>query len=167
MHSSWRLRATEAVIGAAVMIALVAGVAHAKSWRKWAPDPLASDSAYATLSARPLDSLSVAESSWLVVQRDWRAQREAEAPSSSLSKTKPREHPKRAGDERFAALASRPYPALADSELTWLVAENEAQRRARESQGGVQSGAVTGIVLVAVLAAMVATLAIFASGNNY
>ena len=107
----------------------------------------------------------MAESSWLAVQRDWRAQREAEAPSSSLSKTKPRAHPKRAGDERFAALASRPYAALADSELTWLVAENEAQRRARESQRGANPASVTGIVLFGVLAAMFVTLIIVGSSD--
>jgi len=85
---------------------MLAGVAHAKAWKKWAPGPLASDSTYAAFLARPSDSLTAAQLSWLAVQRDWRAQRDAEETSySSRSITESgRPHPVRPGDKRFAAL---------------------------------------------------------------
>ena len=159
MHIGRRVSAREATLGALVVVALLTGVAHAGLWRKWAPDPLASDSTYRAMLARPADSLSAAESSWIAVQRDWRAQRDAEAPSSSIS-VQHRPHPVRPGDERFAALASRPYAALADSERAWLVAENAAQRIARESQGGAKLGTGAKITLWAVAVGAVAALII-------
>jgi hypothetical protein len=104
--------------------------------------------------ARPSDSLTASQLSWLAVQRDWRAQRDEEAlPSTGLSSLTPpvreSEHPHfvRRSDARFAALASRPYAALADSERAWLVAENAAQlvERGAPSAGG----GVVGVILLA------------------
>lgn len=166
MRLGSQVRAREAALGAVVVFELVASVAHAKQWSKWAPDPLASDSAYKVLSARPLDSLSVAESSWVAVQRDWRAQRQAETPSSSI-KVKHSPHPARRGDERFAALASQPYSALADTDRAWLVAENEAQRTARESQkrDSIRGVAIFGAAVLVLIAAFV-TIAIIAAPHS-
>jgi hypothetical protein len=145
-----------AALGATVALALFAGVVHAKPWKKWAPDPLASDSTYAKFLARPSDSLTAAQLSWLAVQRDWRAQRDAEAepwsPTSITSTGHGGPHPARHTDARFAALASQPYEALADTDRAWLVAENTAQQVARESQRG-SSGVVGGLILLALVAA--------------
>jgi hypothetical protein len=136
-----------------IALVLPAGVAHAKPWKKWAPDPLDSDSSYAAFLARPSDSLTAAQLSWLAVQRDWRAQREAESgspsPASITDSGHWHPHPARRTDARFAALASRPYEALADSERAWLVSENTAQQVARSSQGRSSGGA--GLLLVGLL----------------
>jgi len=56
-----------------VALALLAGTAHAKPWAKLAPAPLASDSSYEALSARPADSLSTDAGSPLVVTLKVRA----------------------------------------------------------------------------------------------
>ncbi len=157
-----RFSSARRVLGAAVVaFALLTDVANAKPWRKWAPGPLASDSSYAALLARPSDSLTAAQLTWLAVQRDWRTQRDAESTtSSSASITETgRPHLARRSDKRFTALVARPYAALADTDRAWLVAENAAQQVARESEGG-SAGAI-GILLMAaivgVLAAAVVT----------
>jgi hypothetical protein len=162
MGGKRQMRVREAVLGAAVAVALLAGVAHAKPWAKWAPEPLASDSTYAALTARPADSLSASRLLWLAVQRDWRAQRYEEArptPSDrhSITSSPARSahmHIVRRTDARFAALASRPYAALADSELAWLVTENAAQIAKREapSANGVGAGIFFGLLAGAGLA---------------
>jgi hypothetical protein len=141
-------------MGAAVALALLAGVVQAKSWKQWAPDPLASDSTYARFLARPSDSLTAAQLTWLAVQRDWRAQREAEtepwSPTSITSTGRGGPHPARHADARFAALASQPYEALADTDRAWLVAENTAQQVARESQRRSE-GVAGGLILFALV----------------
>ena len=110
-------RAGRIVSGAVVALSLIAGAAQAKPWAKWAPSPLASDSAYAALSARPADSLSTDELGWVEVQRDWRAARKLETEPDSRSLSSPAgTHSERPNDGRFAALASRPYASLTTSE---------------------------------------------------
>src|SRR5580765_1749849 len=147
-----RIGVKGAAMGAAVALALLAGGVQAKSWKQWAPDPLASDSTYARFLARPADSLTAAQLSWLAVQRDWRAQREAEAepwsPTSITSTGRGGPHPGRHTDARFAALASQPYEALSDTDRAWLVAENTAQQVARESQRE-SMGVAGGLILLA------------------
>lgn len=156
-------------MGAAVALALLAGVVQAKTWKQWAPDPLASDSTYAKFLARPSDSLTAAQLSWLAVQRDWRAQRDAEvepwSPTSITTTGRGGPHPGRHTDARFAALASQPYEALADTDRAWLVAENTAQQVARESQRGSR-GVGIGLILLALVA--VASLGIaYAYGMSH
>jgi hypothetical protein len=146
-----------------VLLAVAAAPASAKPWKKWAPAPLASDSSFAAMQGRSLDSLSAMQYKWLEVQRDWRGDREAEG-RRPVWPDELYEHRARRTDKRFAELASKPYEALADSEKTWLVAENAAQREARESVGsaagifgGVLVGAVLGAIAgVAILAAALA-----------
>jgi hypothetical protein len=133
------------------------GAAHAKTWKKLAPDPLASDSSYAALLAQPSDSLTASQLSWLAVQRDWRAQRKEETEPSPASITESRNvHHSRPGDKRFAALAAQPYAALPDTDRAWLVAENAAQRVVRENSSD-GSGAMGLFVLLVVAAALAAT----------
>ena len=123
-----RIGVKGAALGASVAVALLAGVVHATPWKKLAPGQLALDSTYAMFLARPSDSLSAAQLSWLAVQRDWRAQRDAETESSSpMSITDTglgHPHPTRRSDARFARLVSRPYEGLADTDRAWVVAEN-------------------------------------------
>jgi hypothetical protein len=148
---------------ALVALALLAGAAHAKPWARWAPAPLASDSAFAAFSALSADSLAPEERAWLAVQRDWRAQRIEESSRSSASVTAYHPHPPRATDERFAALASLPYAALADSERTWLVAENAAQRRDRSMpEGQGKSSRALGFFFVGAIVGFLAALAALA-----
>ena len=157
-----RIRVMAAVLGASVAVVLLAGVVHAKRWKEWAPGPLASDSTYAMFLARPSDSLSAAQLSWLAVQRDWRAQRDSEIESSSSMSITETGHPHltRRTDERFAALVSQPYEALADTDRAWLVAENTAHQVARASQGGA-SGVIGG-ALVGALVGFLAGAALLA-----
>lgn len=71
--------ALDAVVAvAATSIASAALAKPCPTWATLAPDPLASDSSYATFSAIPEDSLSTGEFSWLAMQRDWRRQRRDE-----------------------------------------------------------------------------------------
>ncbi len=129
----------------------LAPVAHAKPWAKWAKAPLASDSSYLALSSRPSDSLTASQLMWVAVQRDWRAQRGDEALAARTRGDSGAYHPARGTDKRFAALASRPYAALADEEREWLVAENQLQRLERD--GSSDSG-VGGILVAAILGAI-------------
>jgi len=161
-------------LGAAVAVASHADIAHAKSWAKWAPAPLASDSTYTALSARPADSLSASQFTWLAVQRDWRAQRDEEArpsaaPFSLTSPVTESRHPHRArrGDARFAALASRPYAALADSERTWLVAESAAQLADREEHSGTEPGTTFGFVILGALVGFLGGGLVFARALDH
>jgi hypothetical protein len=160
-RSRWN-KASVIALGTALTLAWLTRVGHAKPWKQWAPDPLASDSAYAALSAIPSDSLSASQLSWLAVQRDWRAQRAAEAagssPTSITSTTGP-VHSVRPNDKRFAALAAQPYAALADTDRAWLVAENAAQQVGRDSH----SSGYGFLVLVAVVAVIAAIGAIAAT----
>lgn len=137
------------------LVALLAGNAHAKPWSKWAPSPLASDSSYAALSARPADSLGIDEFAWVEVQRDWRAQRNAEISGASRSSLTNygRPHHVRSSDGRFAVLLSQPYEALTAPELAWLIAENGARQRGESGPG------LGGILLVIGIAGVVATIA--------
>jgi hypothetical protein len=147
----------------ALALALLAGVAQAKPWEGWAPAPLASDSAYAALSALPTDYFAPDVRDWLAVQRDWRAQRIEVAGRSATFITAYHPQPARPADERCAALASLPYAALADGERTWLVAEDAAQRKDRRlPEGTEKSSAVVGIAMVALLVGFLAGLAAFA-----
>ncbi len=126
-HGTMNVR--KMAVGTAIGLALVAGTAHAEDWETWAPAPLASDSSYAALQARPADSLGAGQVQWLGVQRDWRMQRDMEAKYSGDSQlSREWHHRARRTDERFAALASKPYGALTDSERAWLVEESAAQR---------------------------------------
>jgi hypothetical protein len=151
--SSWNAGAIRVATGMLVGLVLVAGAAQAKPWAKLAPAPLASDSAYAALSARPADSLGTDELSWVEVQRDWRAARKLETEPAGRSISEPEgTHRARPTDGRFAALASRPFASLTASERSWLVMENAAQRveRTQMSTGGT----VALVVIVAALAAV-------------
>ncbi len=120
-------------LGVALALALLAPPAHAKSWAKWAPSPLASDSSYAALAARPADSLDTRAFAWVQVQREWRAQRDAEVgdAGSGITGFERVEHRPRSSDGRFAALAARPYAELTDVEVSWLALESAAQRQGR------------------------------------
>jgi hypothetical protein len=140
------------------LLAVAAAPASAKPWKKWAPAPLASDSSFAAMQARPLDSLSAMQYKWLEVQRDWRGDREAEG-RKRVWPDELYEHRARRTDKRFAELASKPYEALADSEKTWLVAENAAQREVREAVGS--AAGIVGGVLVGALVGVIAGVAIF------
>jgi hypothetical protein len=158
---NWIDRAGRIVSASVVVLSLLAGAAHAKPWAKFAPAPLASDSAYAALSALPADSLGTDELSWVDVQRDWRAARRRETEPDSRSVSSPTgTHVARANDGRFAALASRPYASLTSSERAWLVLENAAQRAERSGGNG---GSVVGIILIA--AALGALLSVWIVGN--
>ena len=129
-----RLMSSLIVVGAS--LALFTCVAQAKPWAKWAPSPLASDSAYEALAARPPDSLSTSEFAWVELQRDWRGQRNAEingGASSSITEFALAHHP-RPGDRRFAELASRPYASLTNPEFAWLVAESGVQQAREDSR---------------------------------
>jgi hypothetical protein len=137
MSCDRRGRSVLAGLGRASVVAacvLLAGTdpAGARAWRQWAPDPLASDSSYLALTARTPDSLSSSERAWVGVQRQWREQRADEAAGtmgSSLTSGARAEHHAHASDERFAVLASRPFAALTDVELSWLVSESAVQRQ--------------------------------------
>jgi len=145
-----------AIVAVALAVsALASGLAQAKPWQKWAPAPLASDSCFTAMQARPLDSLSVMQYKWLEVQRDWRTDREAEG-RKRVWPDELYEHRARRTDKRFAELASLPYEALADSEETWLVAENAAQREMRNAPGGtaVASGILGGVLIGTLVAGM-------------
>jgi hypothetical protein len=167
MDGGRRISVRQAALGAAATVALLTGVADAKPWAKWAPAPLASDSTYAAMLARPADSLTASQLMWLAVQRDWRAQRDEEAQSAAAYTEFGRWHRARRTDARFAALVSRPYAALADSERAWLVAESAAQRADRGSQPGAKSSAVVGIVLLAGLAGALAAYWLLASAFGH
>jgi hypothetical protein len=152
-HRPWG-RVKLAALGAAVALGVMAGTAQAKPWAKWAPSPLASDSGFAAMSARPADSLGTGEFAWLTVQRDWREQRAAESPtgratSATWGKEPPRWHRARSTDGRFAALASRPYASLANEEFAWLVSESAAQREDRERMSAGGHGATVAALVVA------------------
>ena len=141
----------EAALGAVVVAVLLAADAQAKPWSKWAPNPLASDSAFAAMSAQSTESLSAAEISWLEVQRDWRAQRREES-RSTASITEPfNAHHVRRSDAHFAELASRPYAALADSERTWLIAESAAQHADHVQVTPARSSHTAGLMLLSLI----------------
>jgi hypothetical protein len=145
--------AVRVATGVLAGLLLVSVAAHAKPWAKLAPAPLASDSAYAALSGRPADSLSTDELSWVGVQHDWRAARQAETEPAGRSISNPDgAHRERPTDGRFAALASRPFASLTTSERSWLVLENAAQRTERNQSSA--AGTVVIVVIVAVLAAV-------------
>jgi hypothetical protein len=158
-----------ALFGASIAVALLSDAAQAKPWKELAPSPLASDSTYAAFLAQPSDSLTAAQLSWLAVQRDWRLQREVEHTwSSSSSITVSRhgsEHYERRTDVRFAALASQPYAALPDTDRAWLVAENAAQRVARESPE--RSGELLAVAIVAAIGGAIAATLLLAYGFNH
>ncbi len=133
-----------------------ASEASATPWRVMAPDPLASDSSYAALSARPADSLSAGELSWLLVQRDWRKQRSDEQRGGGSGITDASiAHRPRGTDRQFAQLASLPFHALSGSDLTWLVAESQAQRSSGPTTAETGSN-VVGVVLVAAVVGVLA-----------
>ena len=145
-------------LSVAVALTLITGTAQAERWAILAPAPLASDSSYAALQARPADSLSGSEAQWLAVQRDWRVQRDMEERWPGGSQLR-REwlHRERRNDTRFATLASLPYAALTDSERAWLVAESAAQRSDQLTPrvgvnplGLLLTGVVVGLVALAV-----------------
>jgi hypothetical protein len=139
---------------ALVLLVSLAGSALARPWTTLAPSPLASDSSYAALSALPADSLDTNQFGWVAMQKDWRRQRAAEdvGPNRGIASEGP-EHAPRAGDARFAKLASKPYAELTDSERTWLIVENAAQRSDRADPPG-HTGVV--VLVSAVLGATVA-----------
>jgi hypothetical protein len=142
--------------GALITLAWLSGAAHAKPWAKWAPSPLASDSAYAALSALPQDSLGTAEFAWVEVQRDWRAQRLGESENGMHGiASSGVEHSARPADGRFARLASQPFSALGESERAWLITENAAQRAARGGSGSYLAGGILLGAVVGGLAALV------------
>jgi hypothetical protein len=143
-------------------------LADAKQWRKWAPGPLPSDSTYAAFLARPSDSLTAAQLTWLAVQRDWRLERDLEldSPSAlSITDTGRPLHVARRTDARFAALVSRPYAALSDAERAWLVTENTAQQVSRQSQSTASSAG--GIAALALIVGLLAGASILAYGISH
>ena len=152
-----RFGITLAALLAALAVVALAGSAEARSWAKWAPDPLGSDSSYGALSARPADSLTALQLAWVAAQKDWRLQRSSEVGDARTrsSITSPwSAHVARRTDERFARLASQPYESLADSERVWLVAESAAQIAVREAgmgQGNRGGGALVVGLLVGVV----------------
>jgi hypothetical protein len=152
----WNNGSVRVVVGALVLCALFAGPAHAKPWAKWAPAPLDSDSDYVAMSARAADSLRTGEFAWFGVQRNWRAQRDAEASgaskASSITDAPGVGHRVRSSDKRFATLASRPYGSLRNEEFAWLVSENAAQRADLEHMS--TGGTVAIVVIVAGAAAL-------------
>ena len=133
--------------------------AEATPWRVLAPNPLASDSSYAVLSAQPSDSLTTHEISWLLIQRNWRAQRaeELRGGTSGISESWSPHHA-RFTDEHFAQLASLPFSALSESDLAWLVTESQAQRAQAPTPAANSGSEVMGVVLVA---AVVGSLAAY------
>ncbi len=151
-------------LGVVVGLGLCAGVAHARAWAKWAPEPLASDSAYAALGARVADSLDVGQLGWVEVQRDWRRQRREESQPFVGGITGGREHHGRPDDGRFAALAARPYTALSASERAWLVIESSEQRQQRAREG--QTGTTVVLVVLAVGAGVVVGALLMAHAIN-
>lgn len=155
MRSEHVKRFASIVLVAGITLMTVASAADAKPWRKWAPAPLASDSSYAALVTRPAAELSPAEASWLALQRDWRAQRDAEDRGSYGISEPWRPRHERPTDKRFASLAARHYAALADSERAWLVAENAAQQadRAAAEKGSASTGSKTVTYVLIALAA--------------
>lgn len=161
-HGTMNVRKMAA--GTAIGLALVAGTAHAEDWETWAPAPLVSDSSYAALQARPPDSLSAGQVQWLAVQRDWRMQRDMEAKwSGDTQLSREWHHRARRTDERFAALASKPYGALTGSERAWLVEESAAQRSDQLTpRGGVNP---LGLVLLGFVGAIVALAAALNNGS--
>ncbi|HTR96690.1 MAG TPA: hypothetical protein VMH61_02215 [Candidatus Acidoferrales bacterium] len=143
------------VLGAMLMVALGACVALGKPWANWAPAPLASDSSYAALAARPRDSLDVGQLEWVQVQEQWRAARAKEAGESSrVFGGLQYPHQARPTDRRFAELASRPYAELSERELSWLVLESANQRQ------GANGGATVALGVIAV-AALAGTIALW------
>ena len=157
----------QAACGATLALVLVSGVAQAKPWARWAPNPLASDSSFAAFSARPADSLNAGERAWLEVQHDWREQRSLEAQTPGSITSTWRTHPSRRTDTRFAALASRPYTGLSDSERAWLIGENAAQRAAREATLDAGASHVLGTVVLASILGAVAGYFIIAYGVTH
>ena len=145
-----------------LLLVLSAPASHARSWAEWGPDSLASDDSFLMLSARPSDSLTASQLMWVAVQRDWRKQRDEEALAKRTQGNSGRFHSSRRTDERFAALASRPYEALTDDERAWLVAENQLQRAGREESNGSH---VVGVVLIG--AAVAAGVAILVVGSAF
>ncbi len=158
------MNARKMAVATAIGLALLAGTALAENWETWAPAPLASDSSYAALKARPADSLSAGQIQWLAVQRDWRVQRDSEAKwSGDTQLSREWHHRARRTDERFAALASKPYEALTDSERAWLVEESAAQRSDQLTpRVGVNP---LGLVLLGFVGAIVALAAALNNGS--
>ncbi|HVP15523.1 MAG TPA: hypothetical protein VMS88_08255 [Terriglobales bacterium] len=144
------------------LLVLFAPASRARSWAEWGPAPLPSDTSFLALSARPSDSLTASQLMWVAVQRDWRKQRDEEALAKRTLGNSGRFHSSRRTDERFAALASRPYEALSDDEKAWLVAENQLQRAGREESDGSN---VVGVVLIG--AAVAAGVAILVVANAF
>jgi hypothetical protein len=166
-RSRWR-SAWLAALGVAVGLGLLACVAHAKTWRKWAPGPLASDSSYAAFLAQPSDSLTAVQLMWLAVQRDWRTERdlESDSPSTlSITETGRPRHVARRTDARFAALVAQPYGALSEAELAWLVAENTAQQVARQSQSSASNAG--GVAFVALVVGVLAGISLIGYGLSH
>lgn len=166
-RSRWSsLQALVLFAATALTLASIAGVAQAKPWTTWAtlaPDPLASDSSYAALSALPEDSLSTSEFSWLAMQRDWRRQRRDETrfdtPQAASTVTEAGiRHLERPTDKRFAKLAAQPYGALNESERSWLVVENAVHN----ADAGTSTGerVVGGILIAGLLGAVLAVVTI-------
>ncbi len=151
-------------LAALPLFSLLTPIAHAKPWAKLAPAPLASDSSFLALSARPSDSLTASQLLWVAVQRDWRAQRDEEALAVRTRGDSGGVHEARSSDKRFAALASRPYAQLTDTEREWLVAENQMQRTRREEPDG--SSAVGLLLLGGIAGAVVAVLLIAHAVGN-
>jgi len=137
-----------------VMFVLVtcASVAHAKTWAKWAPAPLASDSAYAALAVKPADSLTAGQLAWLGVQREWRRERDEEAMfSTSRDVDAGRLHGVRKSDERFAALAAQPYASLTAGDLAWLISDSAARRQDRHDSGRTAAAVIIAVSLGALV----------------
>lgn len=161
----WIVCTGRVLSGTPLALALFASPLHAKAWVKWAPAPLASDSAYVALAARPPDSLSTPEYAWVEVQREWRSQRlgEQDGPTHGITASG-LEHMSRPSDGRFAKLASQPYAALSESERAWLVTENAAQRAARSGPGA--TGLMAFVALVLALGAVGALWGIGSALNH-
>jgi len=160
--------AGRALAGSLFALALLAGAAPAKTWQEWAPAPLAADSSYAELSSRPDGLLAPRERQWVAVQRNWREWRRREAHPWGTGITELSRHVERPGDARFAALASRPFAAVGDADLAWLVSENAAQRKANGEVAPSEASKWVGVtVLSAIVGATVAYLYLHQPSRGY
>ncbi len=112
----------------AVVLALgvLAGPAGAAPWARFVTRPMASDTTFSALAARPLESLEPSERTWFMAQASWRVEIEEEAAASPRG-ARPWRHDERRTDARLASRLARDPRELGDSDLAWI--EAEARRR--------------------------------------
>jgi hypothetical protein len=106
----------------------------------------------------PADSCDADQRAWLLVQKEWRAERqdETDGVAETLTGTAMHRHQSRSTDPRFAELASKPYETLSADERTWLVSESLAQVKATKGPGLLRVslyplGAYAALLIVALI----------------